>query len=70
MSKVYRISYSPHPSDDEDLPWEYQEDAFVTWVDEVFFEGYKKKKDAPFRSADECVSHLNDLGYCVEILEE
>lgn len=65
MTKTYRVVSSPH-QEDEGLPWEYQEDAFVSWFDEVFLEGYKKEKDAPFPTPQECIDLLVTAGYHVE----
>ena len=62
---AYRIVSSPY-EEDGDLPWDYQEDAFVSWVDEVFMEGYKKASDAPFPSPQECLDLLTTAGYHVE----
>ena len=63
---LYRVTASPYPAD-EDLPWEYEEEAFIRWVDEVFDEGYKKPEDAPFPSVDKCLSLLEAAGYTVEV---
>jgi len=64
---TYRVASSPY-EEDGDLPWDYQEDAFVSWVDEVFMEGYKKDENASFPSPQECVDLLTAAGYHVEVL--
>ena len=70
MSKptIYKVVSSPYEEDDN-LPWEYEEDAFVNWVDEVFLEGYKKPDDAPFPGVEECLDVLHGAGYEVEVSE-
>jgi len=68
MANLYRVTGSPF-SDDTDLPWEYYEDGFVSWVDEVFLEGYKHDGDVPFPSADECLELLEGAGYTVEVVQ-
>jgi hypothetical protein len=60
----YRVIESKHP-DDTDLPWEYEEAAFFTWVDEVFLEGYKGAEGAPFPTPQEAIDLLADKGYTV-----
>jgi cyclopropane fatty-acyl-phospholipid synthase-like methyltransferase len=57
-----RVTYSPWKCDD-DLPWEYDPDAFLNWVDEVFFPGGEKP------SIEEAVEHLESQGYKVEVIE-
>ena len=76
---VYRVIESNY-HDDTDLPWEYEEAAFVSWVDEVFLEGYKHIKDsnhcshcengedAPFPTPQEAVDLLEAQGYTVEVV--
>ncbi len=66
---LYRVTASPF-SEDGDFPWDYEEDGFISWVDEVFFEGYKQRNDAPFPSASECLDKLRGLGYTVEVVED
>lgn len=65
---IYRVLSSPC-EEDGDLPWDYNEDGFVSWVDEVFLEGYKGNLDAPFPSPDECLDILIGAGYEVEVID-
>lgn len=69
MPRLARVLSSPH-SEDTDFPWEYEEDSFVHWVDEVFLEGYKQGDDAPFPSFEECIDIIKGNGYHVEITEK
>lgn len=62
---IYRVTASPF--EEEGLPWEYDEDAFIAWVDEVFLEGYKQDEDTPLPSAEECLDLLIGSGYEVEL---
>ncbi len=66
--KTVKVLSSPHDCDDG-LPWEYEEDGFIAWVDEVFFHGYKKPEDAPFPTFDECINEITTAGYDVEVTE-
>jgi hypothetical protein len=66
MSKLYTITAVPILCEDE-VPYSYDEDGFVRWVDEVFMEGYKKPDDAPFPSVGECLDLLEGQGYTVEV---
>lgn len=62
---MYRVIASPHKEDN--LPWEYEEGAFVSWVDEVFLEGYKGGENKPFPTPQESLDILRDAGYTVEV---
>jgi len=63
---IYRVVSSPWEEDD-DLPWDYESDGFVGWVDEVFLEGYKG--DAPLPSVEEAVDIVETCGYEVEVID-
>lgn len=65
MTKVI-VRKSPDP-EEEGLPWEYSEDAFIDWVDEVFREGYKKEN--PPMHLDKAVQVITGFGYEVELCE-
>jgi hypothetical protein len=65
---TYRVISSPF-EEPEELPWEYEEDALISWVDEVFLEGYKNGLDSPFPSLHECLQLLEGSGYQVEALD-
>jgi hypothetical protein len=72
LEKTITITSSPYTDDYQDgnsPPWIYSETGFISWVDEVFFENYKKSEDHPFPSLDEAVEHLRAMGYIVEISE-
>lgn len=60
-----RVISSPYPQDDG-FPAEYEEQAFLDWVDEVFREGYKK--DISPIELDTAIELLEELGYDVEII--
>lgn len=67
---MIRVTKSPHQEDYEDdnpPPWDYEEDGFVRWVDEVFLEGYKTD-DTIGLTVEEAVSTIEELGYEVERL--
>ena len=65
--KIYRVIGTPQAEDPvASLPWEYTENSFIRWVDEVFLEGYKKGEDAPFPSPEEALNGVREAGYTVE----
>jgi len=66
---TYRVTSSPF-DEPTPLPWDYDEDAFVSWVNEVFLEGYKQEEGAPFPTVQECLDILEGAGYGVEKIEE
>ena len=61
---IYTITYSP--CSDDEVPFSYEAVDLVSWVDEVFLEGYKKTEDVPFPTLDECLNILEGNGYIVE----
>jgi hypothetical protein len=67
-SYIYRVLTSPF-EEDEPLPWDYEEDGFISWVDEVFLEGYKDD-DEPLPTVGECIDILEGSGYEVEVIEQ
>ena len=68
--RIYRVIGTPQvedPSSKASLPWEYTENSFIRWVDEVFLEGYKKGENAPFPSPEEALNVVREAGYTVEV---
>ncbi len=65
MSKTYTYTITFSPCIDDEVPFSYGEDGLVSWVDEVFLEGYKKPDGEPFPSLDECLDILQTSGYVV-----
>lgn len=65
---LFTVTYSPCP--DDKVPFSYEEDGLISWVDEVFLEGYKQDQSAPegapFPSLDECLDILLTNGYTVD----
>ena len=59
---IVKVMSSPH-EEDTDLPWEYNESAFIGWYSEVFQESYKR--DVAQVDTDQAVQHLLELGYTV-----
>lgn len=69
ITPTYRVTESPFAADYEDdnpPPWDYDEDGFISWVEEVFFEFYKRA--AVTLTAEEYIERLRLLGYKVEVL--
>jgi len=64
---IYRVVSSPW-EEDTPFPWDYEEDGFVSWVDEVFLEGYKHE-NAPMPDIDEAVEIVEGCGYEVEVVD-
>lgn len=62
---MIRVLSSPF-SEDTDLPWLYDEDNFIAWVDEVFCEGYKRNN--PELSLDDALGIVEGAGYTVEVI--
>jgi hypothetical protein len=61
---IVRVTASPH-DEDQNLPWEYSDDAFLGWYDEVFRESYKRDV-APTLSVLTAMDALETAGYNVE----
>lgn len=63
MTKI-TVLKSPH-SEDDPPPWNYSEEAFCTWVHEVFLSGYKR--DIPIPSLNDAINIATDFGYTVKL---
>ena len=66
--KLYTIVAVPSTCEDE-VPYAYDENGFVRWVDEVFLEGYKHE-NAPMPDIDEAVEIVEGYGYEVEVSDD
>jgi len=63
---VIRVAKSPYSEDYEDdnpPPWDYAEEGFVRWVDEVFLEGFKDIDPEIDLSVEEAIEILELEGY-------
>jgi hypothetical protein len=58
---MIRVKKSPF-REDENLPWDYEPDAFCAWVWEVFLEGYKRD-DVPCPTLEVAISYLSGMGF-------
>ena len=58
--KLITITHSP--CEDDKVPFSYDKDGFIGWIDEVFQEGYKKP-ETPLPSLEDCLDILNGAGY-------
>jgi len=66
---LIRVISSPWEADytdpDETPPWEYDEEGFIDWVDEVFCEAGR-----PDLELDEALDIIQSNKYQVEVIDE
>lgn len=63
---IIRITKSPYKADNN-LPWDFESDAFSKWVWEVYMDGYKKNIPCP--SILEAIQYLTSKGFEVRTLK-
>ena len=63
---LVRVTSCPNPElEAYPTPWLYTYDSFISWVDEVFLEGYKRNNPMP--TINEAINLVVANGYTVEI---
>jgi len=76
-SLLVRVLSSPFaedypPENDNPPPWDYEEDNFIGWVDDVFCEGYKRQSDdleGRPQTLEEALEILISNGYDVILIK-
>jgi hypothetical protein len=69
VGATVRVTHSPI-EEETNPPWEYEEDWFVSWVDETFLENHKKEGDPPFPTLEEALNIVVTAGYGVEVIRD
>lgn len=64
---LIKVTASPHAEDGQ-FPWEYEQDGFLNWYDEVFRESYKRDISAT-TDITQAIDAMRDMGYTVECLD-
>ena len=65
--KTVSVFSGPRQDTDDEFPWHYPEDGFITWVCEVFQEADEDEEDL---NLEQSIELTESFGYTVEVSEE
>ena len=64
IKMLIKVTHSPF-KEDENLPWEWEHNAFCDWVWNVFLDGYKRS-DVECPDLETAIGYLRNMGFVIE----